>query len=147
MVRAEVEGAENNEINEFKDHRSTGSGEAAHGLFAFPVAKKFPAVYALCIHLENEEQIVFEENDFENAMELQKQTELNAFFKYNEEHPPSAGEEPHPQYVDFPKKFTWNQKKKEWQKRKNYIKTIGRIHSVSPISGDIFYLHTFLHHV
>ena len=53
MVRAEIEGAEKDEIDEFKDRRSTGSDEAAHRLFAFPVAKKFPAVYALHINLEN----------------------------------------------------------------------------------------------
>ena len=146
MVRAEIEGAEKDEIDEFKDRRSTGSGEAAHRLFAFPVAKKFPAVYALRIHLENEQTVIFEEDDFENAMELQKQTELTAFFKYNREHPQNPGEEPLPRYVDFPKKFTWNQRKKEWQKRKIDSKTIGRIHSVSPISGDIFYFRMLLHH-
>ena len=32
MVHAEIEGAENDEIDEFKDRRSTGSGEAAHRL-------------------------------------------------------------------------------------------------------------------
>ena len=37
-------------------------------------------------------------------------------------------------------------KKKEWQKRKIDSKTIGRIHSVSPISGDIFYFRMLLHH-
>ena len=82
MVRAEVEGAEKDEIDEFEDRRSTGSGEAAHRLFAFPVAKKFPAVKDLRIHLENEQMVTFEEDAFENAMELQKQTELMAFFKY-----------------------------------------------------------------
>ena len=102
-----------------------GSDQAAHRLFAYPVAKKFPAVYALRIHLENEQTVIFEEDDFENAMELQKQTELTAFFKYNREHPQNPGEEPLPRYVDFPKKFTWNQRKNEWQKRKIDSKTIG----------------------
>ena len=30
----------------------------------------------------NRQLVIFEEDDFENAMELQKQTELTAFFKY-----------------------------------------------------------------
>ena len=47
-------------------------------------------------------------------MELQKQTELTAFFKYNQEHPQNPGEEPLPRYIDFPKRFTRNQRKKEW---------------------------------
>ena len=146
MVRAEVEGAEMDEIDEFKDRRSTGSGEAAHRLFAFPVAKKFPAVYALRIHLEGEQTVVFDEDTLENVLEHQRHTELTAFFTYNRENHPAVGEEPLPRYVDFPKKFTWVQKNKMWKLRKNVSHTIGRVHSVSPISGDVFYLRMLLHH-
>ena len=145
MVRAEVEGAEVDEVEEFKDRRSTGSGEAAHRLFAFPVAKKFPPVYALRIHLEEEQQVVFDEATLEDVLELQRDTELTAFFKYNALNPPAAGEEALPRYVDFPKKFTWVQKDKKWKVRAKG-QTIGRVHSVSPISGDVFYLRMLLHH-
>ena len=146
MVSAEVEGAEVNEVEQFKDRRSTGSGEAAHRLFAFPVAKKYPAVYALRIHLDEEHQVTFDEDNLTGVLELQRETELTAFFKHNRDHPPAAGEEALPRYVDFPKKFTWVQKTKSWKPRSNVSHTIGRVHTVSPISGDVFYLRMLLHH-
>ena len=49
------------------------------------------------------------------------------------------------QYVDMPKKFQYEQKAKKWVKRKNKSETIGRVHSVNPVAGDIFYLRLLLH--
>ena len=48
-------------------------------------------------------------------------------------------------YVDFPEKFVYVQKEKKWKPRVNRSDTIGRIHSVSPASGDVFYLRMLLH--
>ena len=47
-------------------------------------------------------------------------------------------------YVDFPKKFVWNGKK--WKVRKASFDTIGRVHSMNPAAGDVFYLRMLLHH-
>ena len=38
-----------------------------------------------------------------------------------------------------------DQKQKKWIQRKNKSDTIGRVHSVNPIAGDVFYLRLLLH--
>ena len=50
---------------------------------AYPIAKKFPAVKALRVHLEEEQQVVFNDGEEEAAIENQKKTELTAFFEFN----------------------------------------------------------------
>ena len=57
MVRTEVAGQCRDEIEDYVDLRSVGSSEAAWHLFTFPIAQKYPAVCALRIHLEDEQQI------------------------------------------------------------------------------------------
>ena len=47
-------------------------------------------------------------------------------------------------YVDFPKQFVW--KDKEWKVRKASFDTIGRVHSINPAAGDVFYLRILLHY-
>ena len=61
-----------------------GSSEAAWLLFSFPITGRYPAVKALRVHLEEEQQIVFDENLEVEALENQRDTELTAFFSYNE---------------------------------------------------------------
>ena len=48
-------------------------------------------------------------------------------------------------YVDFPEKMTWNSREKEWKRRKNISDTMGRVHSVHPVSGEVYYLRMLLH--
>ena len=68
-------------------------------------------------------------------------SEPAAFFKINETLP----SEDQVQYIDMPKKFRYEQKAKKWVKRKNKSDTIGRVHSVNPVAGDVFYLRLLLH--
>ena len=142
MVRTEVEGFEvRDEIAEYEDLRSVGSSEAVWHLMAYPIARKYPAVQALRVHLEGEQQVNFDEGQEEAALETGRTTELTAFFKINETLPL----EDRVQYVDMPKKFRYDQKAKMWVKRKNKSDTIGRVHSVNPVAGDVFYLRLLLH--
>ena len=48
-----------------------------------------------------------------------------------------------PKYVDMPGSYTFNNKR--WQIRKRGF-SIGRVHTVSPVWEDIFYLRMLLHH-
>ena len=140
MVRAEV-GDETNvkdEIRDFEDLRSVGSSEAAWQILNFNITKKCPAVYALRCHLEDENHVVFDMESAETSIEQQRSTELTAFLEYNKEHPDT-----NTRYVDFPKKFVW--KDKQWKPRKSAFDTIGRVHSVNPAAGDVFYLRMLLH--
>ena len=52
-----------------------------------------------------------------------------------------------PRYVDMPKGFTYNKSKKQWSKRKSTKgdAVIGRVHTVNPVAGDVYYLRMLLH--
>ena len=141
MVRTEVddESKIKDEISDFEDLRSVGSSEAAWQIFNFNITKKHPAVYALRCHLKDEQQVVFDENNAESVIEKQRNTELTEFFEYNRQN-----SETKVKYVDFPKKFVW--KDKSWKIRKSAFDTIGRVHSMNPVAGDVFYLRMLLHH-
>ena len=141
MVRAEIgdESANKDEISDFVDMRSIGSSEAAWQILNFNITKKHPAVYALRCHLEDENHVVFDNETAETAIEQQRNTELTGFFEYNDQNP-----ETRIKYVDFPKKFVW--KDKTWRERKSAFDTIGRVHSINPAAGDVFFLRMLLHH-
>ena len=139
MVRAEIEDATVDEIAEYEDLRSVGSSEACWQIFNFNITKKHPAVYALRCHLEDEQSVVFDEETASTDIENQRNTELTGFFDYNQKNPGTSSK-----YVDFPKKFVW--KNKEWKVRKAAFDTIGRVHAINPVAGDVFYLRMLLHH-
>ena len=145
MVRAEVvEGDSVNvkdEIEEYVDLRSVGSSEASWHLFNFNISQNKPAVYALRVHLENEQQIVYDIGTEEQSLEKQKFTELTGFFDFNQSNPETMIV-----YVDFPESLTWSTGEKQWKWRKNASDTIGRVHSVHPAAGDVYYLRMLLHH-
>ena len=92
-------------------------------------------------HLEDEQQVVFDEGNEEEVIEKQRNTELTNFFEYNKAFPNTDEK-----YVDFPKKFTWDNVNKVWKRRKRCFNTIGRVHSINPLAGDVFYLRLLLHH-
>ena len=145
MVRAEVSEGETttikDEIEEYLDLRSVGSSEASWHLLNFNISQNKPSVYALRVHLENEQQIVYDMGTEEQSLEQQRYTELTGFFQFNENNPGTMIT-----YVDFPESLTWNSGDKEWRWRKNASDTIGRIHSVHPAAGDVYYLRMLLHH-
>lgn len=77
------------------------------------------------------------------ALERCRDTELTAFFQYNES-VPIPERQNLPKYVDMPKTHVYNRSKKEWKIRQR-DEVIGRVHSVNPIAGDLFYLRMLLH--
>ena len=78
MVRTEIDGDDQqiDEIGDYIDLRSVGSSEASWHIFNFNIAKNFPAVYALRIHLEDEQQVIFDMETAEESVENQRCTEL-----------------------------------------------------------------------
>ena len=145
-ARTEVDGEERNEIEEYRSLRSIGSSEASWHFFGFYIALNYPAVKPLRIHLEDQQMVVFDEGSEEMAAQCPRETELMAFFKYNKMMVDQGSTEEFLRYVDFPEEFVYVQKDKKWKPRVNQSDTIGRVHSVSPISGDVFYLRMLLHH-
>ena len=77
----------------------------------------------------------------EQVVEKQRFTELTAFFDFN-----FNNHDTKVKYVDFPKSFTWQSTNKKWKIRKGAFDTIGRVHSIHPAAGDVFFLCMLLHH-
>lgn len=75
-----------------------------------------------------------------------RETELTAFFQLNAEEKEKCGTnfipENMPKYVDMPGSYTFRNKK--WHIRKQGF-SIGRVHTVNPLAGDVFYLRMLLH--
>ena len=93
----------------------TGPCEATWHLMAFPIDERYPPVQALRVHLEDQQQVVFDEGTEEEALEKQRDTELTAFFQLNAKHRESetVDESLFPTYLDLPKKFRYDKTKKE----------------------------------
>ena len=147
MVATVEEGQQRDEIKQYVDLRSVGSSEATWHLVAFPIAKRYPPVQTLRVHLEDQQQVVFDEGTEEEALERQRETELTAFFKRNVEHQGQQQVDEQPTYIDMPKLYRYDKSKKQWIRRKARSEdtSIGRIHSVNPLAGEAFYLCILLH--
>ncbi|XP_071699726.1 uncharacterized protein [Rutidosis leptorrhynchoides] len=145
-VTAGVFDEETDEIKEYYDCRYVSSCEAVWRILSFDIHHRNPTVIRLAFHLEGEQSIVFDEEDYiENV--LDRPTVNNSMFlewmqcnKVNEEARQLT-------YVDFPTKFVWNKDKRVWTSRKRKTGSIGRIHHVSPQSGELFYLRILLNKV
>ena len=152
MVATEVEGRSGqprDEITEYEDLRSVGSSEATWHLMAFPITEQYPPVQALRVHTQDQQQVVFDEGAEEEALEHQRETELTAFFRLNEEltRDQELNIQSLPMYVDLPKKFRYDKGKKQWIRRQVRSEdiVIGRVHSINPLAGETFYLRILLH--
>ena len=151
MIATVLDGQASNElrdeIKEYEDLRSIGSSEATWHLMAFPIAERHPPVQSLRVHLENQQQIVFDEGTEEVALENQRETELTAFFRLNQELKSNGNMQPNISYINLPKKFRYDKPTKQWIRRKHRSEetVIGRVQSVNPIAGDVFYLRILLH--
>ena len=151
MVATDVPGNDaapvRNEIKDYEDMRSIGSSEACWKLFAFPIAENKPPVQVLRLHLKNQQHVVFVGGEEENVVEQGRETELTAFFRFNAEEKESKGADfdPRvlPKYVDMPQSCTYRDK--NWHIRERGG-SIGRVHTVNPLAGDVFYLRILLHH-
>ena len=153
MVRTIVEedqGTPRDEIAEYEDLRSVGSSEATWHLMSFPITERYPPVQAMRVHTEDQQQVIFDEGKEDVALEMQRETELTAFFKLNsdlrEKHEVDGAS--FPRYVDLPKKYRYDKAKKTWIERqaRSEDTVIGRVHTVNPLAGETFFLRIILHH-
>ena len=153
MVRTDGQqaaAAERDEIGDYQDLRSIGASEACWRLFQFDMSSRSPAVEPLQVHLENHQVVLFEEGQEHQAAAAEpKDTPLTAWMRYNRE---CAATDPDCLallYPDFPRHCRWDKGRRRWVRRQNYqaAPTIGRVVSVSPRQGDVFYLRLLLHHV
>ena len=99
----------------------------------------FPTVYRLLVHLPNEQMIYYDDND--NLDEVLncpniEVTALTAWFAINRQDPRARNT----LYLDFPKDYSYDKKKKRWTVRRGSAPAIGRMHFASPVQGERFYL-------
>ena len=114
-VMTSVRNAED-EIETFEDMRTFGASEAVWRIHEFPLHKRYPSCQSLDVHLHNQQQIYFDEEDDMVALmnEGPKMTQLVAFFNINTEEP--NGSNINLTYAEFPTKYTWLPTKK-WKLR------------------------------
>ena len=150
MVRAEIDAPNappRNEIKDYEDMRSIGSSEASWKILRNLIAKSHPPVQTLRLHLENQQHVVFVGGGEEQVIDRGRETELTAFFLLNAQEKEAEGEHydpsTKPKYVDMPGDYVF--RNKEWHLRRKG-ECIGRIHTVNPLAGDVFYLRLLLHH-
>ena len=118
MVATEVQDQARNEILEYQDLRSVGSSEATWHLMNFPITEQKPAVKALRVHLKDQQQVVFDEDQEVEALELQRVTELTAFFDFNQEALENGTDISELcKYVDMPENHVLHDKKWRQDKR------------------------------
>jgi hypothetical protein len=127
--------------------RCVGSCEACARIYGFSVAKQYPPVKELYVHLKDEQTVYFEEGNEEAVVAGNRHTELNAFFKLNKYlKAQNLPIEEMPMYVDVPETYTWESKTKALKKCVNKSFSLGRLHTVPHTVGDLFYLRMLLNH-
>ena len=131
-----------NEIDVFQDMRSVGACKTAYRVLGFNIHERSPGVHCLPVHLERKNFVLFHEHNQAAAVcnPATRKTELTEFFEHNKLNPTCRTI-----YVNFPEEFCWNKEQKKWKRRQQFLGTIGRVHSVSPVAGDVFYQRILLH--
>jgi len=109
----------NDEITNYLDGRYVSASESAWRILKFPMSGQYPATTRLSIHLENQQAVVFKENQLaeaEDAMKNKEKTQLTKYFEFNK----SDTSLKNVLYHDMPKHCSW-QENKSWKKRKLVI--------------------------
>jgi hypothetical protein len=75
MVRVQGE-HQRDEIKEFQDRRSIGAAEAVWRLFAYQISERFPAVYALRVHMPEKQIVYFQPGDMLSTVKVPEKRSL-----------------------------------------------------------------------
>lgn len=147
MSQLEHATLDHDELKTFMDSRYVSAPEAAWRLFAFKMHEQSHTIVRLQVHLPNEQNVYFTEDNMQAVAtrEQERDTNLTAWFKLNAEEEDTRNY----LYIDIPKYYVFEEKLRKWkprQRRQN--KTIGRMYSVS-LRSDVerFCLRLLLLHV
>jgi hypothetical protein len=136
-----------NEILLFQDVRSFGSSEGCWRTFNFGMYGRSPPVARLPVHLENLQQCRYQAGRERERVDAgAPTTELTAWLEYiaADAHADSRALK----YPDFVEQHTWVKKSRSWKPRgRNGETPVGRVYTVHPSAGEVFYLRTLLHHL
>ncbi|CAN0924947.1 hypothetical protein LINGRAHAP2_LOCUS34478 [Linum grandiflorum] len=130
------------EISQYLDCRSLSSYEAVWRLFSFKIHERSTPVFRLCVHLADQHQVTFAEDQSLQSVvhrpDIEKTT-LTEWFTLNRTYPSAKKLT----YAEIPEKFVWDKQCSQWLPRKQGF-VIGRIASVPPQANDVFYLRLLL---
>ena len=157
------------EIENFQSARYLSSSEAAWRIQGNKIHHNSPNVFRLHLHLENEQSVIFDEDQPPEPARLQQgppSTMLTEFFRLNSPDRFPGETDDHFQrrqqlrsvkYIDFPQYCTWVQKDRKFKLRERGAhndddsitsNTVGRIPLIvySARNKELFYLRQLLHH-
>ena len=146
------------EISNYQNARSIGAAEASWHLFGFAMSEQEPAVQRMAVHLKDEMTVTFVPGqEQEVANRNPPQTTLTAWFEYNHMQRVNAANGCHNDtsekylYPEFPQYFTYTKPKDadkyiwKFRSRGQKYQTLGRIYTVHPRQGELFYLRMLLY--
>ena len=155
------------ECHKFINARSIGPSEACYRILGFPINGQYPPVQDLIVHLPNEQNVYFNENETHENISLQEvkwnKTQLLQYFANNakERANPLTNQargffadktiKPHGyqlRYIDYPQFYKW--KNKQWVRRsnnKNIQPIVGRMHYVNYKQRERYYLRVLLNKI
>lgn len=94
-----------NEVSYFLDCRYVSCMEATWKLFEYKMGDRTHAVVDLPVHLENDREVFFDENQTVEEIEsrVQKRSKLEAYFLINQEDPDARQYK----YYEIPEHYVW----------------------------------------
>jgi len=101
------------EIQNYLDARFVSASEAAWRILGFPMSGQFPITVRLAIHLENQQNIIYKENEHIQDIVDRNKTQLTEYFQYNK-----SNNSNELLYSEIPNHCTWDIDKKIWKPRK-----------------------------
>ena len=149
MVALNEKGAGTNEIALYQDARSLGAVEGCWRTFKFDMYSKDPPVVRLPVHLANLQPCRYPAGAERTTVERGAPgTELTAWLEYLSANTTDS-RSIDVIYPDFPKSHKYTKKTKQWTLRKQSTgsEIVGRVYTIHPNQGEVFFLRTLLHHV
>ena len=132
------------EIKNYINYHYITPYEGIWRLYEYPIHHRKPSIQRLSIHLPHTQNITYHSNQrLENILKkpgVQKTT-LTEWMTINK----SNDEAKELTYIQFPKKWVWNNKDKIWTPRR-FGHSIGRTYYIHPNSGELYYLRLLLNH-
>ncbi|XP_074282757.1 uncharacterized protein LOC141607301 [Silene latifolia] len=137
------------EIKRFYDCRYLSACEAAWRIFGFDIHYRTPAVERLQYHLPDEQPIVFHDDDWVDEVVENTSLGVSQFLNWmgcNNSTVEEMQVAKELLYCEFPTKFVWKKKLRQWSLRKKGF-TIGRLVHVPPQCGELYFMRVLLNHV
>ena len=128
------------EISQYLNTRYLEPSECSWRISKFPLSGRSHAVERSAVHTFEQQSIIFEDYQKEEALNKNKDTTLTAWFKLNMEDPFARNIK----YVNIPLYYLWNASLKKWIRRKNEQKVVSRLYNVSPRDIERFHLKLIL---